>query len=282
MEELNQNENQTENESLHFDSRLNMAPLHDKLAMVREEIGKVIVGQRKMLMVFDPKKSGFEYKKGPIYSNIILIDEVNRAPAKTQAALFEVMEERQVTIDGATYPMATPFLVLATQNPIEQEGTYRLPEAQLDRFLMKIEIHYPELEDEIEIINRENILNKPDKLADIRPLVSKEEILEFQSLVRKVRVEPGIIQYIARIVTNTRENAMLYLGASPRASIALLNTSKALAALRGRDFVTPEDIKEVSYPVLGHRVVVSPEKEMEGITTHLIIRQIVESVEVPR
>lgn len=345
MDELNQNqsgqeheaEKQQGSENLHFDSRLNMSPLHDKLELVREEIGKVIVGQRKMLdhllvailanghvllegvpgvaktitakllartleagfsriqftpdlmpsdilgtMVFDPKKSSFEYKKGPVYSNIILIDEVNRAPAKTQAALFEVMEERQITIDGSTYPMASPFLVIATQNPIEQEGTYRLPEAQLDRFLMKIEIDYPELQDEIEIINRENNLEKPDKLANIRTLISGQEIMGFQSLVRKVRVEPGIIQYIARIVNNTRENAMLYLGASPRASIALLNTSKALAALKGRDFVTPEDIKEVAYPVLGHRVVVSPEKEMEGITTHLIIKQIVESVEVPR
>ena len=327
----------TQNESLHFDSRIDMTPVHDKLLEVRKEIGKVIVGQERMLdlllvsmlanghvllegvpgvaktitakllaktlhvgfsriqftpdlmpsdilgtLVFDVKKSDFEYRKGPIFSNIILIDEINRAPAKTQAALFEVMEERQITIDGDTYVMSLPFLVLATQNPIEQEGTYRLPEAQLDRFLMKIEIDYPELDDEIEIIHREHHMLTANKLADIHQLVTREEIFAFQALVRQVRVEPQIIAYIARIVVNTRQNALLYLGASPRASIALLNSSKALAAMKGRDFVTPEDIKDVSYAVLGHRVVVTPEKEMEGITAKLIIRQIIESVEIPR
>ena len=233
-------------------------------------------------LVFDVKKSDFEYRKGPIFSNIILIDEINRAPAKTQAALFEVMEERQITIDGDTHAMSLPFLVLATQNPIEQEGTYRLPEAQLDRFLMKIEIDYPELDDEIEIISREHHMVTGNKLSDIHPLVTKEEIFAFQALVRQVRVEPQIIAYIAKVVVNTRQNPLLYLGASPRASIALLNASKALAALKGRDFVTPEDIKDVSYAVLGHRVVVAPEKEMEGITAKLIIKQIIESVDIPR
>ncbi|MBK8346872.1 MAG: MoxR family ATPase [Saprospiraceae bacterium] len=233
-------------------------------------------------LVFDVKKSDFEYRKGPIFSNIVLIDEINRAPAKTQAALFEVMEERQITIDGEAHKMALPFLVIATQNPIEQEGTYRLPEAQLDRFLMKIEINYPELDDEIEIIHREHFNTHSDKLSNIGTLVSGQEILEFQALVRKVRVEQQIISYIAKIVVNTRQNALLYLGASPRASIAILNASKAMATIKGRDFVTPEDIKDVSYPVLGHRVVVAPEKEMEGITSKMIIQQIVESVEIPR
>ena len=327
----------TQNEALHFDSRIDMTPVHDKLLEVRKEISKVIVGQERMLdlllismlanghvllegvpgvaktitakllaktlhvgfsriqftpdlmpsdilgtLVFDVKKSDFEYRKGPIFSNIILIDEINRAPAKTQAALFEVMEERQITIDGDTHAMSLPFLVLATQNPIEQEGTYRLPEAQLDRFLMKIEIDYPELDDEIEIISREHNMLTANKLSDIHQLVTKEEIFAFQALVRQVRVEPQIIAYIAKVVVNTRQNPLLYLGASPRASIALLNASKALAAMKGRDFVTPEDIKDVSYAVLGHRVVVTPEKEMEGITAKLIIRQIIESVEIPR
>jgi len=233
-------------------------------------------------LVFDVKKSDFEYRKGPIFANIILIDEINRAPAKTQAALFEVMEERQITMDGTTHVMAPPFLVIATQNPIEQEGTYRLPEAQLDRFLLKIEIGYPDLKDEVMIIEREHQLVTSDKLADIASLVKPEEIMAFQQLVRQVRVENQIIEYIAKVVINTRQNPLLYLGASPRASIALLKSAKALAAMKGRDFVTPEDVKDVSYAVLGHRVVVSPEKEMEGITAKHIIKQIIETVDVPR
>ncbi len=233
-------------------------------------------------LVFDVKKSDFEYRKGPIFANIILIDEINRAPAKTQAALFEVMEERQITMDGTTHVMSPPFLVIATQNPIEQEGTYRLPEAQLDRFLLKIEIGYPDLKDEIMIIDREHQLVTSDKLADIAALVKPVEIMAFQQLVRQVRVEHQIIEYIAKVVINTRQNPLLYLGASPRASIALLKSAKALAAMKGRDFVTPEDVKDVSYAVLGHRVVVSPEKEMEGITAKHIIKQIIETVDVPR
>ena len=212
----------------------------------------------------------------------MLIDEINRAPAKTQAALFEVMEERQITMDGTTHPMELPFMVVATQNPIEQEGTYRLPEAQLDRFLLKIQIDYPAKDEEIEIITRENNLHSGTKLDDISPVISGKEIIDFQSLVRQVKVDPQMISYIAGIVVNTRQNPMLYLGASPRASIAILNASKAHAAIRGRDFVTPEDIKDVAHAVLGHRLVVAPEKEMEGITTTLIIKQILESVEIPR
>nr|WP_315145870.1 MoxR family ATPase [uncultured Flavobacterium sp.] len=232
--------------------------------------------------VFDLKKSEFEFKKGPIFSNLILIDEINRAPAKTQAALFEVMEERQITIDGTSYILDTPFLVIATQNPIEQEGTYRLPEAQLDRFLFKISIDYPKMDEEILIIQREHLLQNQGKLDNIKTLLSSEEIKQYQALVKQIIVEQNLLEYIAKIVINTRENAFLYLGASPRASIAILNAAKGFAAIRGRDFVTPEDIKEAAIPILQHRVIVTPEREMEGITSIEIIKQILESVEIPR
>ena len=232
--------------------------------------------------IFDLKKSEFEFKKGPIFSNLILIDEINRAPAKTQAALFEVMEERQITIDGKAYILDTPFLVIATQNPIEQEGTYRLPEAQLDRFLFKISIDYPKLDEEIIIIEREHLLQNQGKLQNIKTILSSQQIKEYQELVKQIQVEKNLLEYIAKIVINTRENAFLYLGASPRASIAILNAAKGFAAIRGRDFVTPEDIKEATIPVLQHRVIVTPEREMEGISSIEIIRQIIESVEIPR
>ena len=232
--------------------------------------------------VFDLKKSEFEFKKGPIFSNLVLIDEINRAPAKTQSALFEVMEERQITIDGLRFDMNKPFLVVATQNPIEQEGTYRLPEAQLDRFLFKIVIGYPSLEDEIEIITREHKTKAEDKTNTITKILKSENLIEYQKIVKNILIEPQLIEYIAKIIQNTRENSFLYLGASPRASLAILNASKGFAALAGRDFVTPEDIKQAAYPVLGHRVIISPEKEMEGIKTEQIIQQIIESVEIPR
>lgn len=232
--------------------------------------------------VFDLSKSTFEFKKGPIFSNFVLIDEINRAPAKTQAALFEVMEERQITADGTTYVLDRPFLVIATQNPIEQEGTYRLPEAQLDRFLFKINIDYPNLAEEIHIIQKENELQNRDKMSAIATIISQSHIIEFQELVKQILIEQNLIEYIAKIVLNTRENAFLYLGASPRASIAILNAAKGFAALRGRDFVTPDDIKDAAIPVLQHRVVVTPEREMEGITSTEIIKQIVDSVEIPR
>ncbi|TGD58150.1 AAA family ATPase [Flavobacterium humi] len=232
--------------------------------------------------VFDLKKSEFEFKKGPIFSNLILIDEINRAPAKTQAALFEVMEERQITIDGHAFILDTPFLVIATQNPIEQEGTYRLPEAQLDRFLFKIAIDYPKLDQEIAIIQREHALQNHGKLENIKTVLTAADIQHYQTLVKQIIVEHNLVEYIAKIVVNTRENAFLYLGASPRASIAILNAAKGFAAIRGRDFVTPEDIKEAAIPVLQHRVIVTPEREMEGITSIEIIKQIIETVEIPR
>lgn len=232
--------------------------------------------------VFDLKKTEFEFRPGPIFANLVLIDEVNRAPAKTQAALFEVMDERQITIDGKTYQMDAPFLVMATQNPIEQEGTYRLPEAQLDRFMFKVIIDYPVLEDEYEIIRREHEAVNGDKTADVRHVLTADKITEYKGIVRRIIVEKNIIEYIAKIVNNTRENPFLYLGASPRASLAILNASKGFAALRGRDFVTPEDIKDSAVVVLQHRLIVSPEKEMEGLKADEIVKQIIESVEVPR
>ncbi|WP_292008996.1 MoxR family ATPase [Chryseobacterium sp.] len=232
--------------------------------------------------VFSVKDSEFEFKKGPIFSNFILIDEINRSPAKTQSALFEVMEERQITMDGTRYIMEEPFLVVATQNPIEHEGTYRLPEAQLDRFLFKINVGYPNLEQEVTIIKNQHENKKEDKTEVVEKVVTAQQLKNYQQLVKDIVVEYQLIEYIAKIIVNTRENQFLYLGASPRASLALLTASKSFAALRGRDFVTPEDIKEASYAVLRHRVIVSPEREMEGLTADEIIRQILEGIEIPR
>jgi len=232
--------------------------------------------------VFNVKEADFKYKKGPIFSNFVLIDEINRSPAKTQSALFEVMEERQITMDGVKYQMEEPFLVVATQNPIEHEGTYRLPEAQLDRFLFKIEVGYPNLEQEIEIIKNQHNNRLEDKTDVVQTVISGQQLKQYQQLVKEIVVEQNLLEYIAKIIVNTRENQFLYLGASPRASLALLTASKAFAAIRGRDFVTPEDIKEASFAVLRHRIIVSPEREMEGLTADEIIRQILESIEVPR
>ena len=232
--------------------------------------------------VFDLKKSEFEFRHGPIFANMILIDEVNRAPAKTQAALFEVMDERQITIDGKTYVMDSPFLVMATQNPIEQEGTYRLPEAQLDRLMFKVVIDYPNLVDECEIIRREHEALNGDKTVDVQTVVQKADIDNVKSIVRSVLVEQNIIEYIARIVQETREHPFLYLGASPRASLAILNASKGFAALHGRDFVTPDDVKDSALAVLQHRIIVAPEKEMEGVKTEDIVKQIIDALEIPR
>ncbi len=232
--------------------------------------------------IFNVKNSEFEYKKGPIFSNIVLIDEINRAPAKTQAAMFETMEERQVTMDGQTYKMDVPFMVLATQNPIEQEGTYALPEAQLDRFLFKIKVDYPSLEEEIQIIqtHHERKGNTPQEL--INGVLAPKQLADFKSKIQKIIVEEKIIKYIADIITKTRNHPHLYLGGSPRASIATLNTAKAFAAISGRDFVIPEDVKRALVPVLNHRVILTPEREMEGMTTDSVINMITESVEIPR
>lgn len=231
--------------------------------------------------VFLPSSGKFEFKKGPIFSNIILIDEINRAPAKTQAALFEVMEERQITNDGTTYSLDYPFLVVATQNPIEQEGTYRLPEAQLDRFLFKIMVNYPDINEEVSILDRQN---KGELSSDvsIEPILDAKKLNTLREQITKVHVEEHLLSYIAQIVAATRKNPWISLGASPRASLAILNASKALAAIRGRDFITPEDVNEIAIPVLRHRILLTPEKEMEGTSTDTVIKQLIEKTEVPR
>ena len=320
-----------------FASRIDLSSLNESLRQVREEIGKVIVGQGQMIdllltailadghvliegvpgvaktltakllarvvsvnfsriqftpdlmpsdvlgtSVYNVKKSEFEFKPGPIFSNIVLIDEINRAPAKTQAALFEVMEERQVTVDGTTYKLDPPYIVVATQNPIEHEGTYRLPEAQLDRFLFKIEVGYPSPDEEIMIISGHHNRKGAAAVGDVNPVLTAEQIKNYRSVVQQIHIEENIIRYISQIIQETRNNASLYLGASPRASVAILNSSKAYAALSARDFVTPEDVKFVAVPVLRHRVMLTPEKEMEGITPDEVVKQIIDKIEVPR
>jgi len=232
--------------------------------------------------VFDPRSSSFEYRKGPVFGNIILVDEINRAPAKTQSALFEVMEERQVTVDGHTYLMEEPFMVLATQNPIEQEGTYRLPEAQLDRFLFKIEVKYPTFEEEILMLQNQHQQNLSAEISEVKAVLSTAQIKACRKLVKALHVEPKLVEYAVKITQETRNNKSLYLGASPRASLALINSAKAIAGIQGRDFVTPEDIIKVSVPVLAHRIMLTPDKEMEGLTAADIVLQIIQKIEVPR
>lgn len=320
-----------------FQSRVDFTALNDQVKKIKDEIGKVIVGQETLVellitailadghvliegvpgvaktltakliakiisvdfsrlqftpdlmpsdvlgtSVFNLKTSEFDFRPGPIFSNIILIDEINRAPAKTQAALFEVMEERQVTIDGHTHKMKTPYIVLATQNPIEHEGTYRLPEAQLDRFLFKVMATYPSLDEEIEIINRHHSRKGVQAVAEVSPVLTAQQILHARQFAQQVHLEPNLVKYIAQIIQETRNNAMLFLGASPRASLAILNSAKAYAMINGRDFVNPEDIKFVAMPVLRHRIILSPEKEMEGTSADEVVKQIVDKVEVPR
>lgn len=232
--------------------------------------------------VFNLKNSEFEFKAGPVFANIVLIDEINRAPAKTQAALLEVMEERQVTVDGKTYSLESPYLVVATQNPVEHEGTYRLPEAQLDRFLFKIMVRYPTPEQEISIINGHHQRKGQAPVDEVQIVLHANQMHEYRHAVQLIHIEQNLIKYIADIIHETRNNPSLFLGASPRASISILNSSKAYAAIHGRDFVTPEDIKTVAFPVLRHRIVLNPDKEMEGLTTDDLIKQIVDKVEVPR
>lgn len=232
--------------------------------------------------VFNPKESSFEFKKGPIFGSVILVDEINRAPAKTQSALFEVMEERQVTMDGKTYRMEEPFIVLATQNPVEHEGTYRLPEAQLDRFLFKIEVKYPSLEEETAMLVQQHQQKSVDKLNEVTAILSAAQIIQLRDQVRSLHVEPELLGFIARIVQETRSSKSLSLGASPRASLAIASSAKALAAMQGRDFVTPEDIIKAVPPVLRHRVILTPDKEMEGVSADEVLNQLIHKIEVPR
>jgi MoxR-like ATPase len=232
--------------------------------------------------IFRPAQGDFEFRPGPIFASVVLIDEINRAPAKTQSALFEVMEERTVTQDGTAHQLGSPFVVLATQNPVEQEGTYRLPEAQLDRFLFKLHVGYPTLAEEIQILQGHHSGFGGAPLDKVQPVLSAQDLAALRQQVGQQRVEANVLEYIAKIVGQTRAHKALYLGASPRASIALLNGAKALAALRGRDFVTPEDVQFLAAPVLRHRIMLTPEREMEGGTADEVVKQLVQSVEVPR
>lgn len=320
-----------------FEQRTDLSQLNGAIMAIRQNIGKVVVGQFKMVdliitgllsdghiliegvpgiaktlitkllakslsvhfsriqftpdlmpsdvlgtSIFNPKDAQFQFKSGPVFSNIVLIDEINRAPAKTQSALFEIMEERQVTVDGITYPLPPPFIVLATQNPIEQEGTYRLPEAQLDRFLFKLDIGYPSLQEEVQILNMQQHETAAELLQGVQPVLNAQDLEHYRSIVKKLAVEPKLIEYIAKLVNATRNNSSLYLGASPRASLSILKASKAIAAIRGRDFVIPEDILEVAPHVLRHRIILTPEKEMEGSTPDELIQRLIQGIEVPR
>ncbi|MCU0368546.1 MAG: MoxR family ATPase [Cyclobacteriaceae bacterium] len=324
-------------EANEFQSRVDLTALKEQVGKIKEEIGKVIVGQETMIdllitailadghvliegvpgvaktltakllskiisadfsriqftpdlmpsdvlgtTIYNMKTSEFEFRPGPVFSNIILIDEINRAPAKTQAALFEVMEERQVTVDGETHKMKNPYLVLATQNPIEHEGTYRLPEAQLDRFIFKVLANYPSLDEEVAILQRHHHRKGIQAVAEVSPILSAQQIIHFRQHAQQVHVEDNLVKYIAQIIQETRNNAMLFLGASPRASIAILVSAKAYAMIQGRDFVNPEDIKFVALPVLRHRIILSPEKEMEGVSPDDVVKQIIDKIEVPR
>lgn len=232
--------------------------------------------------VFNMKTSSFNFRKGPIFSNIILIDEINRAPAKTQAALMEVMEEKQLTYDGETYVMDFPFFVIATQNPVEQEGTYQLPEAQLDRFVFRIRMDYPNALEEAQILRRFQNDFSGTGQEPVNPAANAELLSRARKSIEQVYIKDELIDYIAAVVHNTRNNGDLFLGASPRASLAIMRTSKAVAAMQGRDYVTPDDIRTVSAPVLNHRVILSHEREMEGTTVDEVILEIVQSIEVPR
>jgi MoxR-like ATPase len=232
--------------------------------------------------IFDPRQSVFQFRRGPIFSNIVLIDEINRAPAKTQSALFEVMEERQITVDGQSYVLEAPFMVVATQNPIEQEGTYHLPEAQLDRFLFKINVDYPSQEQEFQIVSNHHLMRTGNMLDLVQPVLSAAQIESLRKKVNGLHVEEKLIHFITTIVGGTRNHKAIYLGASPRASLGILNGSKALAAMRGRDFVLPDDIIYVAPAVLRHRLVLTPEREMEGASADDVIREIIQSIEIPR
>lgn len=232
--------------------------------------------------VFNMKSSEFEFHKGPVFSDLVLVDEINRSPAKTQAALFEVMEERQVTIDGSTHRMGSIYTIIATQNPVEQEGTYRLPEAQLDRFLFKIHMGYPSVDEEVDILKRHQDNVKLTKLEEIKPVLSIDELLKMREKLQSVYVEESLLRYIATIIQQTRTSKAVYLGASPRAAVAMLNASKASALLNGCDFVTPEDIKFVTPSILQHRLILTAEAEMEGYTALKVAQKLIDKVEVPK
>jgi MoxR-like ATPase len=234
--------------------------------------------------VFNMATSQFHLRQGPIFAGIVLADEINRAPAKTQAALLEAMEERQATIDGTVYPLPAPFMVIATQNPLEYEGTYALPEAQLDRFFFKILVPYPLPDDETELLSRYHQGFDPHKLVSngLRPLLNPEQLLAIRHFIQNVRVEKGILHYITQISVATRESNDLYMGGSPRASISLLLAAKVQAALQGRSYLTPDDIKAVLLPVYRHRVILMPETSLEGVDADRVLTRILAGIDVPR
>jgi len=232
--------------------------------------------------IFNVKTQEFEFHKGPVFSNFVLIDEINRSPAKTQAALFEAMEERQITIDGNTYKLEEPFFVIATQNPIEQEGTYALPEAQLDRFLFKIKVGYPDMQEEIDILKTHNKRKDAKPESIVNTVLSVNDLLKYQKIIHDIIIDDKIIKYIAEIIHKTRNHSHLFLGGSPRASLSTMHTAKAYAAIQGRDFVIPDDVKKVLNYVLQHRIILNPEQEMEGFHEEDVVKMIIESVEIPR
>jgi len=232
--------------------------------------------------IFNPQTATFSFRNGPVFSNVVLIDEINRSPAKTQAALFEVMEERQITYDGITYKLPQPFMVLATQNPVEHEGTYRLPEAQLDRFLFKIEVGYPSPEDEVKILEHAHKGITTHFTEAVQHVLNGDDIIQYREAVSNIHIEEKVMKYIAELVYETRNNKSIFLGGSPRASVAVLRSAKAIAAINGRDFVTPDDVIKVLHPVLCHRIILTPEREMEGGTAADVIRDITKKIEVPR
>ncbi len=228
--------------------------------------------------IFNQKTLEFEFRPGPIMAQIVLTDEINRATPKTQSALLEAMEERQVTVDGVTYPMAQPFLVMATQNPIEYEGTFPLPEAQIDRFMMRIHLGYPSKEHEIAVLNRQA---SHHPIYDVQQVVSVEELLEAQEAILAVYVDDLVKKYIVDLVTSTREHPDIYLGASPRGSIALFSAARAWAALHGRDFVLPDDIKLLAEPTLAHRLIISPSARIKNVTASQIVEDTLRHTPVP-
>jgi MoxR-like ATPase len=228
--------------------------------------------------IYNQKTGDFEFREGPIISQVVLADEINRATPKTQSALLEAMEERQVTVDGTTHKMPAPYMVMATQNPIEYEGTFPLPEAQLDRFLIRVNLGYPSLEDEIAVLDLQEQRHPIDEISQV---TTSAEILQLQRAVRDVYVDPLIKQYIVSLANTTREHEAVYLGASPRGSLALFRTSQAQAMLNGRDFVVPDDAKELAFVTLAHRIIVSPGSRVKGVTAADVVGDCLSRIPVP-
>jgi MoxR-like ATPase len=234
--------------------------------------------------IYDPKSESFKIRKGPVFTNLLLADEINRAPAKTQAALLEVMQEQQVTIEAKSFPLTAPFMTIATQNPVEQEGTYPLPEAQLDRFLLKILINYPNLQDEVRMVSQVTLgkTSNDFDLSVVRPVLRPEHILSLQLGTAQVRVDPVVLDYAVRIVRATREFPGISAGAGPRGGLALVRAARAQAVLEDRDFVTPDDVKRVAKPCLRHRIALSPELQIEGSSIDAVLDSLLTRVEAPR